>query len=143
MNSDLLCTGGALRERSSSGPHVGKGVPDNGIFWGVPARNQYFYGRGKYLQELHLKLSQESRDQPSSCLIHAMGGMGKTDIALEYAHRYRHHFDCIFWLGAQQAPDLAINFAKIAVKLQIPNAETMGLGRKIEIVKDWLESGGN
>lgn len=69
-----------------------------------------------------------------------MGGMGKTRIALEYAHRYRKFYDCIFWLEAQQMPKLSFSFASIATKLGLPQAELMGGSRKYELVKEWLET---
>ncbi len=71
-----------------------------------------------------------------------MGGMGKTRIALEYAHRYRKLYDCVFWLGAQQLPMLWLSFASIAKQLGIPHAESMGGCRKYELAKDWLETTG-
>lgn len=71
-----------------------------------------------------------------------MGGMGKTRIALEYAHRNRKLYDCVFWLGAQQLPKLSLSFASIATELGIPHADLMGGGRKYEIVKDWFETTG-
>ena len=74
------------------------------------------------------------------CLITAMGGMGKTRLALEYAHRYRKLYDCIFWLGAQQMPKLSFSFAAIATELGIPHAESLGGSRRYELVKEWLET---
>lgn len=71
-----------------------------------------------------------------------MGGMGKTRIALEYAHRNRKLYDCVFWLGAQQLPKLSFSFASIAAELGIPHTELMGDNRKHELVKEWLETTG-
>ncbi len=70
-----------------------------------------------------------------------MGGMGKTRIALEYAHRNRKLYDCILWLDAQQEPKLWLSFASIATGLE-PQARSVGISRKYELVKDWLETTG-
>lgn len=66
--------------------------------------------------------------------------MGKTEVALEYVYRNRYEFDHIFWLGAQRPHDLALSFAKIAMTLKIPGIEAMDLERRIETVKEKLES---
>lgn len=68
--------------------------------------------------------------------------MGKTRIALEYAHRNRTRYDCIFWLEAQQFPKLSFSFASIATQLGEPHAESMGGSRRYEWAKEWLETTG-
>ena len=126
-------------------PNVKASSSEKPIF-NVPTRYQYFHGREDILVEIGRTLSSSSAGLPQqqcSCLIHAMGGMGKTQIALEFAHRNRDYYQYVFWLGAHQAPELAISFASIAMKLKAPDADTMGLGRRIEFVKDWLESKSN
>ena len=85
---------------------------------------------------------QQSVPMLKSCLITAMGGMGKTRIALEYAHRNRKLYDCIFWLGAQQLLTLFGSFASIATELGIPREEFTGVSRCYEKVKQWLETTG-
>ena len=119
-------------------------VPKTKIFR-VPPKPEFFQGRDDCLAKICRRLLVDKR-QPfpelRSCLIAAMGGMGKTWIALEYAHRNRKHYDCIFWLGAQQSPKLSFGFASIAIELGIPQAETMGGSRRYELVKEWLETTG-
>ena len=111
----------------------------------VPPKPAFFQGRHEYLEEMRSKLfvdGQQSLLELKSCLITAMGGMGKTRIALEYAHRNRDFYDCIFWLGAQQLPNLWFKFASIATELGITQAESVGCNRKYELVKEWLETTG-
>ncbi|MCJ1281119.1 hypothetical protein MMC26_000437 [Xylographa opegraphella] len=134
---------GELEDRLPNAQHIITSIPTNGVFDVPYSKNQYFRGRTSELDQIHKRLSpkqQEVQSEPRSCLIHAMGGMGKTQIALEYAYRNRRFYHCIFWLGSQRAPELAVGYASIASKLGITGSGSMGLGRKIELVREWFET---
>ena len=117
-------------------------VPIQGIITGLPSQNDFFFGREKYLKDLHEQLVPSSEDCRKSCLVHGMAGMGKTQVVIEYIYRFKKSYRCIFWLGSQRPPELAVNFAQIAGKVGIPKYESMGQGRRIEAVKDFLERTG-
>ncbi|KAL1839464.1 hypothetical protein VTJ49DRAFT_1473 [Mycothermus thermophilus] len=68
-----------------------------------------------------------------------MGGIGKTSIAIQYAHSRRAHFDAIFWVDAAGGSQLASNFARIATKLELQSPqEADSLEASIKIAKAWL-----
>lgn len=119
-------------------------APPEKIF-SVPPKPDFFQGRDEYLKEMRRELladEEQSAPKLRSCLITAMGGIGKTRLALEYAHRNRKLYDCIFWLGAQQLPTLFGSFASIATELGMPRGELTGVSRCYEMVKHWLETTG-
>jgi len=49
-----------------------------------------------------------------------LGGCGKTQIALEYAYRYRDEYHAIFWLQGQSAEALRADFIGLATLLNLP-----------------------
>jgi len=118
-------------------------IPEAGLFDIPHLRNEYFHGREEVLRDIYNRLhSNKKQIEVRSCLIHAMGGMGKTQIALEYAYRYRHQYHCIFWLGAERVSALSVGYASIAAKLQMPELENMGQGRRVELVRKWFQTTG-
>ncbi|KAI1411461.1 tetratricopeptide repeat domain-containing protein [Hypoxylon sp. FL1857] len=68
-----------------------------------------------------------------------MGGIGKTDLAVEYAFSRRDHFQAIFWLEAGGVSQLASDFGRITTHLGLESAdEAKDLESSIEIAKAWL-----
>ncbi|KAK7424846.1 hypothetical protein QQZ08_008476 [Neonectria magnoliae] len=67
-------------------------------------RNPYFTGRGTTLLHLDHMLREPSQNMGFSLVVlYGAGGIGKTQIALEYAHRSRSEYASIFWIdGARE-----------------------------------------
>lgn len=108
---------------------------------GVPfQQNPRFLGRDEVLQDLHKKIKMNENTDMSrqrSCVIHGMGGVGKTQTALEYTYRYRHEYSYIFWVRAETGLDLATSFGNIAQEL-MPSSAGADQGRNMELVRNWL-----
>jgi len=117
------------------------------LIWEVPfSRNGLFFGRESELQKLHTELScARPPSRLKACAIHSMGGMGKTQLALEYAYRFRSHYDCVFWLAADRGPELAQNLADVAEVLTERRyldpkiISSLGQSRVTREVMRWLE----
>ena len=56
-----------------------------------------------------------------------MGGVGKTSLAVEYAHRYRNLYTGVWWCPAERRTDLLTALAGLAVQLGAPVADEAGL----------------
>ena len=72
--------------------------------WGkVPPRNKNFTGREDVLQALRAGVSAEvTAVVPRPHALHGLGGVGKTQVAIEYAYRYAGDYDLVWWIPADQ-----------------------------------------
>ena len=70
--------------------------------WNVPfLRNPYFTGREQFLVSLHRTLAAENTVTLSQTrAISGLGGIGKTQIAIEYAYRYAREYEAVLWVSA-------------------------------------------
>jgi NB-ARC domain len=111
------------------------------MVWNVPfARNPFFTGREDVLEKLHTALASENAAAltPTPQAISGMGGIGKTQTAVEYAYRHREDYSAVFWTWADDASTLATGFKEIACLLDLP--QSAGDQRETATaVKQWLE----
>lgn len=81
--------------------------------------NSHFVGRGDILDEIHAALAPD--DSPSSkqrtFALTGLGGMGKTQIALKYAFKYRNIYPVTLWAHADNEAKLAESFCVFAAEL--------------------------
>jgi tetratricopeptide (TPR) repeat protein/DNA-binding XRE family transcriptional regulator len=120
----------------------GGDAPDFNGLWGVPyPRNPFFTGREDLLQHLHEMLNREhTMALTQSWAISGLGGIGKTQIALEYAYRYRQDYRFVFWASAATSEILLAGFVTIAELLQLPEKNERDQNRVVQAVKQWLAS---
>lgn len=109
-------------------------------FWSVPYRqNLFFTGREDLLEHLHAELHAEKAvafTQPLA--LSGLGGVGKTQTAIEYAYRYAHEYQTVAWMRADSAEVLTSNFAALATFLNLPEKDEQVLSQRIAAVKGWL-----
>jgi hypothetical protein len=75
---------------------------DAAICGNVPPRNPVFTGRDKLLAQLERRLLTESMTAVLPQALHGMGGVGKSQIAVEYAYRNRSEYQLTWWIAADQ-----------------------------------------
>ncbi|MGB8344773.1 MAG: FxSxx-COOH system tetratricopeptide repeat protein [Ktedonobacteraceae bacterium] len=110
--------------------------------WHVPyRRNPFFTGREEVLQLLHDALHRHSVTALiQSVAISGLGGIGKTQTAIEYAYRYRDHYQAVFWLKADSSEVLIADMITLAELLGLPERQQQDQQRIIEAVKVWLNT---
>jgi hypothetical protein len=86
-------------------------------------RNPHFTGREEVLDQLATTLRQNSAaalTQPQA--ISGLGGIGKTQTAVEYAFQHRGDYAAIFWVRADTTLELSRGMVEIAKVLGLPQA---------------------
>src|SRR4051794_35929254 len=92
--------------------------------WRVPPRNSRFTGRDGMLTELRHRMRAGEATLVVQAL-YGLGGVGKTQLALEYAHRFAADYDLVWWLDAEQPVLITDQLAALAARLELPVRPTV------------------
>ena len=98
------------------GPRLPGAMPQ---VWNVPARNTGFTGRDGLLVAVRERLAAGDRAVVQA--LQGMGGVGKTQLAIEYAHRFASAYDLVWWVEAEQAELIGDQFAALGAELGCTN----------------------
>jgi tetratricopeptide (TPR) repeat protein len=108
--------------------------------WNVPPHNPNFTGREDLLKKVRKALtSGQAAALTQAQAIHGMGGVGKTQLATEYAYRHRGEYDVVWWVRAEEGTTLAADYARLAGELGLPEKGATEQEVVVEAVKRWLE----
>jgi tetratricopeptide (TPR) repeat protein len=76
-------------------------------------RNPNFTGRSALLTELRHRMTAGQRAQ----VIHGLGGVGKSNVAAEFAYLHRADYSVIWWVRADSGASIAASYASLATQL--------------------------
>jgi len=102
------------------------------------ARNPNFTGREEMLAELRATLTSGQAAELTQA-IHGLGGVGKTQLAIEYAYRHRADYSVVWWVRAGELAALAGDYAALAAALDLPQKDVRDQAVVVEAVRRWLE----
>jgi tetratricopeptide (TPR) repeat protein len=101
-------------------------------------RNLNFTGRESLLANLRAVL--DSGDTVALTAITGLGGIGKTQLALEYSYLFWDEYDVIWWVRSEEPATLAADYAMLAKYLNLPEKDAADQTLTINAVKRWLEN---
>ena len=101
-------------------------------------RNQRFTGRESDLLEVRHRLLAGGSGQVSTVALQGMGGVGKSQIALEYAHRFRAAHDVVWWIKADPVTFIDTQLSELGLRLRLPLSETGAAVENARAVLDAL-----
>jgi tetratricopeptide (TPR) repeat protein len=111
------------------------------VVWNVPhARNPNFTGRESLLTALRDALtSGGTAALTQTRAITGLGGVGKTQLAVEYAYRYATEYNLVWWVPAEEPATLAATYARLAQELPLPQGKSPDQRAIVQAVRHWLE----
>ncbi|MET9700604.1 FxSxx-COOH system tetratricopeptide repeat protein [Streptomyces sp. NPDC006529] len=120
-------------ETGRRGPRFPNDPPE---IWGrVPRRNPRFTGRNDVIGKLRAALTEAPPGAATVTLL-GLSGVGKTQVATEYAYRFASEYDVVWWVPAEDRPTLRERLADLAPALGLP----LGAGSYGEQIRAVLES---
>ncbi len=111
----------------------------NTFYVNLPEPNPYFKGREETLQALHDALNMTGKIGVSQIKgLSGLGGIGKTQTAIEYAWRYREHYHTILWMRGDTATELQQGFRRAAEELNLLQGDTEDTNKIRKAIHNWF-----
>ncbi|MGC4996879.1 FxSxx-COOH system tetratricopeptide repeat protein [Streptomyces sp. DT195] len=93
----------------------------------TPRRNRRFTGRDAELERIRAALTGHTpEDGAARIVLHGVSGTGKTQIAVEYTHRFGSDYDVVWWIDASHRAKARERLAALAPRLGLSVGERIG-----------------
>jgi isopentenyl phosphate kinase len=105
----------------------------------------HFTGCNEELDRVHQELEHDGCRK--TVVVHGLGGMGKTQLALAFAQQHKDKYTAVFWVNSKDVDTLKQGYAAAAMRIYCEHpslvhleafAEGSNLDKVVEAVKQWL-----
>ncbi|MFD4976086.1 FxSxx-COOH system tetratricopeptide repeat protein [Streptomyces sp. NPDC058424] len=115
---DTTAEGATAMSTTQQEPAVESGRSTQPRVWGnIPPRNPNFTGRVDLLERLSERMREGATTTVLPEAIHGMGGVGKTQLAIEYAYRHQSEYDIVWWIPAERPGQIGQSLVELAQRL--------------------------
>jgi len=104
------------------------------------SQNPKFYGREDELDKINTYLAPRGDQSLRTYTIYGKRGVGKTEIALQFAYTNHPGYDAIFWIQCETSVAIRQSFTNVAISLNLPGADREGRHEEnLLAVQNWLK----
>ncbi|OTY05615.1 tetratricopeptide repeat protein [Bacillus thuringiensis] len=136
---------------STNKPKISTSLKSDGIInltkeqhslWGVPyKKNPFFMGRSSELKTLEKALSVQGIAVIQA--ISGLGGIGKTQLALEFCYQKKEKYEVIYWINAENVSSIIGSYEELASILKLPIKDEQNNSITLETIKQWMQTSSN
>ncbi|MGW5639376.1 SAV_2336 N-terminal domain-related protein [Streptomyces sp. NPDC003832] len=137
---EVVATAKAVTLSASAPPAGVRSYRPSSIWYGVPPRNVHFSGRVRELKTLEERLMPDGPMTAVDALL-GMGGIGKSQLAIEYVYRHSHAYDVVCWIPAGQPSLVTAAFQQIAPLLGLRLSSETPVNEAVPAVLEALRAG--
>jgi len=105
------------------------------------SRNRLFTGRVESLQAVAKALLYEDKAAGEACVVQGLGGVGKTQLAVQFAYCYGRYFQGVHWLSAAQPAALEAEVAACGLKMELEQWPDKLPEQAEQTLRAWRETG--
>ncbi|MEH0423006.1 FxSxx-COOH system tetratricopeptide repeat protein [Streptomyces sp. B21-083] len=134
---ETQCAAAVLRalglpgQAPEAGPHAARFPGNTPAYLSAPQRNNTFTGRDVILERIRDQLGGGVSAGPSQPqVLFGLGGVGKTQVALEYVHRFMGDYDLVWWTSAEHEDDVVASLAELGTRIGAPGRDDITMASK-------------